>query len=585
MVWPTIFWIEVMNQKAKKRCAIYTRKSHEEGLDKEFNSLEAQREAGEDKIRSQKHEGWVLIPEEYDDGGISGGTMDRPGLQKLLSHIEMGLIDVVVVYKIDRLSRSMLDFLSMIKFFDEHNVSFVSVTQDFNTDNPMGRLMLNILQSFAQFEREVTSERIRDKIAASKKRGMWMGGVVPLGYDAMGRKLEINANEAETVQYIFKRYIEIGSMTALMRDLKEKGCKTKSWVSVKGKYYPPKDFNKSSLYRILGNHVYIGKIRHKAKGQIYNGQHTPIIDQEIWDKAQAIMSGNTVEKIRVSDNKDRPYLLKGLLKDADGFSLTPSSSQKGGKLYRYYVSLKAIKHGYDRCAIKTVSAQMLEDIVLDTVKKLITGPEIRAQAAKVCGQRATAPEIKIAFDNFATIWDELFPVEQARIVHLLIEKIIVHPNLLKITFRPFGYMSILTEIIPDLKSVDRQTAAIDGPVSLEIPVEFQRKAGRKHITAPNGRDLVRNTRPRHDRSLIKALVRAHQWQDMLDTGRFRTVDEIVEKEKIGESYVRKIIRLTELAPDITTAIINGQQPRTLTLSQLMEQLPICWTDQRQQLGI
>jgi len=269
-----------MTQKTKKRCAIYTRKSHEEGLDKEFNSLEAQREAAEDKIRSQKHEGWQLIPEHYDDGGISGGTMERPGLKKLLEHIELGLIDVVVVYKIDRLSRSMLDFLGMIKFFDEHNVSFVSVTQDFNTDNPMGRLMLNILQSFAQFEREVTSERIRDKIAASKKRGMWMGGVVPLGYNAAGRKLEINPEEAETVQYIFKRYNEIGSVTMLMRDLQKRGLKTKGWVSAKGKYYEPKDFSKSGLYRILGNPVYIGKIQHKAKGIIYDGQHEPIIDEE-----------------------------------------------------------------------------------------------------------------------------------------------------------------------------------------------------------------------------------------------------------------------------------------------------------------
>lgn len=573
-----------MNQKVRKRCAIYTRKSHEEGLDKEFNSLEAQREAAEDKIRSQKHEGWVLMPEHYDDGGISGGTMERPGLKKMLEHIEMGLIDVVIVYKIDRLSRSMLDFLGMVKFFDEHSVSFVSVTQDFNTDNPMGRLMLNVLQSFAQFEREVTSERIRDKIAASKKRGMWMGGVVPLGYDAAGRKLEINPEEAETVQYIFKRYIEIGSMTTLMRDLQKKGFKTKSWVSSKGKYYEPKDFSKSGLYRILGNPVYTGKIQHKAKGVIYDGQHQPIIDDEIWNKVQAILSENTVEKIRVSDNADRPYLLKGLLRDPDGFSLTPSATRRGEKLYRYYVSLKAIKHGYDRCAIKTVSATMLEEIVLDTVKKLITGPEMRAQVEKICGDAVSAPEAKAAFDSFGVVWDELFPVEQARIVHLLIERIIVHSKLLKITLRPLGYMSLLHEIMPSLKEEVRKTATADAAVTLEIPVEFQRRAGRKHITAPDGKDLVRNGRLRYDGSLIKALVRAHEWQDMLDTEQMRTIAEIIEKERLGESYVRKIIRLTELAPDITAAIMSGRQPKTLTLSQLMEAMPICWEDQRQTLG-
>lgn len=574
-----------MTQKTKKRCAIYTRKSHEEGLDKEFNSLEAQREAAEDKIRSQKHEGWQLIPEHYDDGGISGGTMERPGLKKLLEHIELGLIDVVVVYKIDRLSRSMLDFLSMIKFFDERNVSFVSVTQDFNTDNPMGRLMLNILQSFAQFEREVTSERIRDKIAASKKRGMWMGGVVPLGYNAAGRKLEINPEEAETVQYIFNRYNEIGSMTTLMRDLQKKGLKTKGWVSAKGKYYEPKDFSKSSLYRVLGNPVYIGKIQHKAKGIIYDGQHEPIIDQETWDRAQAILEGNTVAKIRVSSNEDRPYLLKGLLRDTEGFALTPTATRRKKKLYRYYVSLKAIKHGYDRSAIKTVSAPMLEEIVLETVKKLITGPEMRAQVQKISKDDLSVPETKAAFEKIGVIWDELFPVEQARIVHLLIEQILVHPEFLKITLRPLGYMSILQEIMPELKADMKAKAMPETAVTIEIPVEFQRRAGRKHITAPNGKDLVKNGRRRQDRSLIKALVRAHEWQEMLDIGRAKTVTEIIEREGIAASYVHKIIRLTDLAPDITAAIMEGQQPKTLTLSQLMDPLPLCWHKQREMLGI
>lgn len=263
-----------MSEKIKKRCAIYTRKSHEDGLDKEFNSLEAQREAGEDKIRSQKHEGWVAIPEIYEDGGITGATMERPGLQKLLRHMEEGLIDVVVVYKIDRLSRSMLDFLSMIKFFDEHNVSFVSVTQDFNTDTPMGRLMLNVLQSFAQFEREVTAERIRDKIAASKKRGMWMGGTPPLGYNACNRSLEINPDEAEIACFIFTRFISLRSTTLLVRELKEKGYKNKSWVSQKGRFHGGNDFCKSVIYRILNNPLYLGKISHK--GTIHEGRHDAI---------------------------------------------------------------------------------------------------------------------------------------------------------------------------------------------------------------------------------------------------------------------------------------------------------------------
>jgi len=276
--------------------------------------------------------------------------------------------------------------------------------------------------------------------------------------------------------------------------------------------------------------------------------------------------------------------LKGLVRDTEGFALTPSATRRGEKLYRYYVSLKAIKHGYDRSAIKTVSAPMLEEIMLETVKKLITGPEMRAQVQKISKDELSVPETKAVFEKIGVIWDELFPVEQARIVHLLIEQILVHPEFLKITLRPLGYMSILQEIMPELKADMKAKATPETPVMLEIPVEFQRRAGRKHIMAPNGKDLVKNRRTRHNRSLIKALVRAHEWQDMLDTERFRTIAEIIEKEKLADSYVRKIIRLTELAPDITVAVMGGQQPKTLTLSQLMGPFPVSWAEQRQLLG-
>ena len=321
--------------RAKRlRCAIYTRKSSDEGLEQEFNSLDAQREACEAFIASQRHEGWHVLTAHYDDGGFSGGTMDRPALQRLLGDIGAGKVDVVVVYKIDRLTRSLFDFAKIVEAFDAKGVSFVSVTQQFNTTTSMGRLTLNVLLSFAQFEREVTSERIRDKIAASKQKGMWMGGAVPLGYDAVNRKLRINAEEAKTVRLLFELYLKLGSVRRLQEECQRLGLRTKLRTMLDGRQSGGTAFSRGHLYRILSNPIYIGRIPHR--GRSYEGEHDAIIDAETWDKVQAQLAMNAGRKRGRASSK-HPSLLAGLLFTAEGVPFTPSHAVNHGRRYRYYV--------------------------------------------------------------------------------------------------------------------------------------------------------------------------------------------------------------------------------------------------------
>ncbi|WP_342743861.1 recombinase family protein [Acuticoccus yangtzensis] len=322
--------------KLKRRCAVYTRKSSEEGLEQEFNSLHAQREACEAYVASQKSEGWVLLRGRYDDGGFSGGTLERPGLKALIADIEDGLVDVVVVYKIDRLSRSLADFAKLVEAFDRNGVTFVSVTQPFNTTTSMGRLTLNILLSFAQFEREVTAERIRDKFAASRAKGMWMGGWAPLGYDVKDRKLVVTPAEATAVKMIFERFVEIGSATVLAKVLRVEGVTIKRGSPIDKKY----------LYRMLNNSAYIGEAVHK--GVSYPGEHEPIIDQELWEKVSAILQ-ESPRKRAARTRAETPSLLKGLLFGPDGAAFSPSHTRKGDRLYRYYVSQTVLKHGTGSC--------------------------------------------------------------------------------------------------------------------------------------------------------------------------------------------------------------------------------------------
>ena len=352
-----------------RRCAVYTRKSSEEGLEQSFNSLHAQREACEAYIRSQAHEGWKLVKTAYDDGGFSGGTMERPAVKRLMADLKQGLVDVVVVYKVDRLTRSLADFAKIVEILDGHGASFVSITQQFNTTSSMGRLTLNVLLSFAQFEREVTGERIRDKISASKRKGMWMGGNLPLGYDVQHRQLVINKAEAETVRYIFRRYAELATVSALQADLKQQGIVSKVWTSTAGNVRGGAGYSRGALYYLLRNQIYLGRIAHKNES--YDGQHMPIIDQASWDQVQSCLSANRSGQARVRSTSSQS-LLAGLLYDDRGNMMSPSHTKKSnGRRYRYYVS-QALLQNNRACAgtVSRVPAEAIERLVDIEIRRL-----------------------------------------------------------------------------------------------------------------------------------------------------------------------------------------------------------------------
>ncbi|WP_324754034.1 recombinase family protein [Roseovarius sp. Pro17] len=424
----------------KLRCAVYTRKSSEEGLEQEFNSLHAQREACEAYIASQRSEGWVLVRDQYDDGGISGGTLERPGLKRLLADVEDGLVDVVVVYKIDRLSRSLMDFSKLVEVFDRNDVTFVSVTQSFNTTTSMGRLTLNILLSFAQFEREVTAERIRDKFAASRKKGIFMGGNLPFGYDVKDRKLVIVPSQAEIVRSVFDRFVEIGSGTELARELDAKGVTTSRGNRIDKKF----------IYRLLNNRVYIGEAVHK--GTSYPGEHNAIITRAVWDKVHAILT-ESPRKRAAHTRADTPALLKGLLYGPDGAAFSPTHTRKGGKLYRYYVSQTVLKHGAGSCPVGRVPAGEIEKAVIDQLRAVFRQPEIVAgtwKAARAQDGEITEAETRDALTRLDPLWDELFPAEQARIVALLVERIDIGTDGLNVRLRMDGLTGLARDMRTDL---------------------------------------------------------------------------------------------------------------------------------------
>ncbi len=422
----------------KIRAAVYTRKSSEEGLDMEFNSLDAQREACEAYITSQQSEGWVLVPDRYDDGGVSGGTLERPALRRLLADIERGLVDVVVVYKIDRLSRALMDFAKLVEVFDANNVTFVSVTQSFNTTTSMGRLTLNILLSFAQFEREVIGERIRDKVAASRARGIWMGGCVPLGYDARDRKLLLNEVEATMVRRVFAGFVEIGSGTKLVQALRDEGATTK-----RGRI-----FTKGDIYRVLSNRTYLGVAMHKGKS--HPGEHAAIVPQALWDEVHALLTVSP----RVRANRTRcqtPALLRGLIFGSDGRAMSPTHTRgRRGQIYRYYVSQSVLKgSAADAPAIGRIAAGEIEGAVIAQVRGLLRQPEVVLgawRAARAAAPDLTEDEARLALERLEPLWDELFPAEQARILRLLVDRVEIGPDGADVRLRLEGLVSLVRDL-------------------------------------------------------------------------------------------------------------------------------------------
>jgi DNA invertase Pin-like site-specific DNA recombinase len=422
----------------KRRCAVYTRKSTDEGLDMAFNSLDAQREACEAYVASQRGEGWTLVGDHYDDGGYSGGTLERPALRRLLGDIEAGKVDCVVVYKIDRLTRSLMDFSRLVDLFDKRSVTFVSVTQSFNTTTSMGRLTLNILLSFAQFERELGSERVRDKIAASKRRGLWTGGVVPLGYRAENRKLIVEPDEARIVRMIFERFVILRSTTKVMRELDVAGIRQRSG----------RPFDKIVLHKILRNRTYRGLAVHKSEA--YPGQHDAIIDERLWNEAQSINREPAKRRARATSAAD-VALLRGLIFGPDGRAMTPQHARRNCRLYRYYVSMAAIKRGENE-GLRRVPAGPVDQAVVEQMRRLVRAPEIVARTIRAASESANT--VREALFDFDRIWNELFPVEQARLVRLLVERVDVEHDGIRVRLRTEALRSVIHELqAPSLKEV------------------------------------------------------------------------------------------------------------------------------------
>ena len=418
------------------RCAVYTRKSSEEGLDQAFNSLDAQRESCEAYVASQRAEGWVLVRDRYDDGGFSGGNLERPALRRLLADIEAGLVDVIAVYKIDRLSRSLMDFARLVEVFDRHGVTFVSVTQSFNTTTSMGRLTLNILLSFAQFEREVIGERIRDKFAASRARGMWMGGHPPLGYDVLDRKLVVNEAEAAVVRHIFEQFARLGSPTKLVTVLRAEAVTTKRG----------KPIDKNDLHRLLRNRVYLGDAVHK--GVAHPGEHTAILTQPQWDRAQAIHTEPPRRRANTA-RAQTPALLKGLLFGPDGRAMSPTHTRRRGRQYRYYVGQRVLKEGADDCPVARLPAAQIEGMVVAQLRALFRSPEVIVgtwMAARGEDSDVTEAAAREALLHLDPLWDELFPAEQAEIVRALVERVDVGVDGAEIRLRVDGVSGLVRSL-------------------------------------------------------------------------------------------------------------------------------------------
>jgi site-specific DNA recombinase len=561
------------------RCAIYTRKSSEEGLEQEFNSRHAQREACEAFIRSQRHEGWSCLPQAYDDGGRSGGNLERPALQQLLTDIRDGKIDVVVVYKIDRLTRSLADFAKIVEIFDARDVSFVSVTQQFNTTTSMGRLTLNVLLSFAQFEREVTGERIRDKIAASKRKGMWMGGVPPLGYAAQGRKLVVIDEEAEKVRHIFRRYAAIGSVRLLREELEARGITSKSWTSTSGHLWGGKPIGRGALYLMLQNPIYRGEIVHKD--ETYPGEHAAIIEPALWDAVTARLAENAVERntgLRVRN----PSLLTGLLFDGEGQRMTPTHAVKNGRRYRYYVSRPLIVGASsDGSAGLRVPATEVEQIVVNRIRRLLSEPASVCEIfqAQVTGARLQRSLMTRATE-FAAKWDRMSPLRMRGILLALLQRVEMYPDELTVHLRPRR----LTALLDDHFTADSGSLDDEPTLPLSHPVRL-RRAGKEVRMVIDHIDPFAPT-PKPDPSLIKAISRAHRFHDLLIKRNARRFADLAKSEKLHRSYFSQVLRLAYLAPDITAAILEGRQPEGLTATLLIgnPRLPLSWQEQRTALG-
>ena len=564
------------------RCAIYTRKSSEEGLEQAFNSLDAQREACAAFILSQKHEGWAVLPTPYDDGGFSGGTMDRPALQRLLDDIRAGKVDVVVVYKIDRLTRSLFDFAKIVEDFYARGVSFVSITQQFNTTTSMGRLTLNVLLSFAQFEREVAGERIRDKIAASKKKGMWMGGLPSLGYDVQNRKLVVNEEEVLTVLHIFRRYVQLRSVRALQAELDAAGIRSKQRILANGTPYGGQKLSRGALYLMLQNRIYRGEITHK--GDAYPGEHPALVDRVLWDQVQAILAENRVNR-EVGSYAKQPSLLAGLAFDETGERLTPSHAVKKGTRYRYYISRSLIiGTAKDRSKGRRIPAANLESLVITRLRTFLSDQGAMLNA--ICDEHADGAGQNRLIGRGRQIAKELatFAPDQIRAMLMrLLSRVDIRPDCVEISICRGRLVELLAaqpfEATTQGRKSDKESEQV---LTLTVMARLQR-VGREM------RMLVEDTddQTTADPGLLRIVARAHEIQERLMQNTDLTVHAVASHERVSANYVYRLLRLPTLSPDIITAIVNGKNPPQLTAKKLMRltpQIPVDWAEQRKLLG-
>lgn len=563
---------------SRKRCAVYTRKSTEDGLDQDFNSLDAQGESCRAYILSQAGEGWTALDTAFDDGGISGGHMDRPGLQALIADIEAGLIDIVVVYKVDRLTRSLSDFAKLVEVFDRHGVSFVSVTQAFNTTTSIGRLTLNVLLSFAQFEREVTAERIRDKIAASKKRGQWMGGLPPLGYDNVDKKLVTNDAEAKTVRHIMARYIALRSVRKLKDELDREGYVTKRRQTKKENQVGGKPFSRGHLYKLLSNPVYIGKVRHK--GEVYDGQHEPIVDQDLWVAVQSTLEDNAPKRRR-SINITSNSLLTGLLFDETDQRLTPVYSRKpNGRRYRYYISPSLAKGKADDGAALRLPAEQIEGHVIDRLTDLLSDTPRVINLIDV--QDLTPQQVTTIEDRASMIRERLTsgsPNQQRSALINLIDRIHVSPSQLTLKARRSG----LVQDHPPLEATEQIARnQTDDIITLNYPLRMKRRGVETKLV------IGGKTLSEPDPELIKLIAMARSWYAGLKSGEYDSQLAIRTQYKLDKADVSRILNLAFLSPTIVGKIIAGDHPADMTVKSLKlsaAKLHLNWEDQVRFLGM
>lgn len=564
------------------RCAIYTRKSSEEGLEQAFNSLDAQRETCEAYVLSQKHEGWVVLPEMYDDGGISGGTLERPALQRLLADIAAGKVDTVVVYKVDRLTRSLADFAKIVDVFEKHGVTFVSVTQSFNTTTSMGRLTLNMLLSFAQFEREVAGERIRDKIAASKKKGMWMGGLPPLGYDVEDRKLVVNEAEAETVRHIFGRYAELGSVRALQDELATAGILSKRRTDRFGRETGSKPLSRGALYLMLQNRIYRGEIVHKDGS--YPGQHEAIIDESLWDEVQARLKVNRVER-QSGARAAEPSLLVGLVFDERGQHMTPTHSNKKGTRYRYYVSHDLIRRRRPSDAQSgwRVPAGELEALVERRILAFL-GSEPDLHAALESLVSALSRRLAMVSEAVRLVkgWPGLAPSDRRALLQQIVQRIEIGPESIKVALSSGSLMQVLGRgAAAAHPNSDPQSGAL---IILSIPIQLRRAGKEMRLLVDGHGDRALSP----DRSLLRLLGQANHFRAVAMRGNGASIGTLAAEVGVSRSYFMRALKLSFLSPTVVAEILEGRQPAPLTaasLTRLAGQLSLEWTAQAQQLSI